>query len=90
LLAQLHNHLKEQKGAAITQPPAINGLGGIGKTQVVVEYAYRHRDDYPYILWANATSDISLSEGFAKMARLLHLPEKNEADQNIVVEAVKN
>jgi tetratricopeptide (TPR) repeat protein len=55
-----------------------------------VEYAYRHKESYPYVFWVNALSDVTLSEGFVKIAYLLRLIEKDEADQGIVVEAVKN
>jgi hypothetical protein len=38
LLKHLHDNLTNRKAAALSQ--AISGLGGIGKTQTAVEYAY--------------------------------------------------
>lgn len=88
LLEQLHNNLTARKAAALTQAQAINGLGGIGKTQVAIEYAYRQRDFYPYIFWVNADKRETLIADYVGIAKLLHLPEQNEQDQNIIVTAV--
>jgi hypothetical protein len=89
LLADLHTHFTRAAAAAITQPQAITGLGGIGKTQLAVEYAYRYRNDYHHILWANASDRATLGESFVKLARELQLPKKEQQDQNIIIEAVK-
>jgi len=48
LLDAMHQALSSGQTAALTQ--ALSGLGGIGKTQLVVEYAYRHAADY-VLVW---------------------------------------
>jgi tetratricopeptide (TPR) repeat protein len=73
----------------LTQPQAISGLGGIGKTQTAVEFAYRYQDDYEFIQWVKAESTESMISDFATMAYLLDLPEQQEQEQSRVVDAVK-
>ena len=49
------------------RPAGLTGMGGIGKTQLAVEYVYRHKDDYPDgIFWIDAAG--SMAEGFARLA----------------------
>jgi hypothetical protein len=89
LLTRLHQFLHSGKATALTQPQAISGLGGIGKTQTAMEYAYRYRDDYQAVLWASAASRETLISDFVALASLLQLPERDVADQGVVVAAVR-
>ena len=88
-LTHLWDQLTQRKAATLTQTQAISGLGGIGKTQTAIEYAYRYREQYQTVLWANATARPTLLSDFVKMANLFHLPEKDLPEQEQVVEAVK-
>lgn len=54
---------------------ALIGLGGLGKTQTAVEYAYRYRKYYQKVLWIRAESEYELLTQYKSMAELLELPE---------------
>ena len=44
----------EESTAAITQPAAVTGLGGIGKSTLAREYAWQSQEDYAGVWWLNA------------------------------------
>jgi hypothetical protein len=44
----------------------LSGPGGVGKTQAVLEFAYRFHGDYDVIWWMNAESHRSLLTDAAK------------------------
>jgi len=90
VLAWLRQHLHAGQTLALSQPQAINGLGGVGKTQVALEYAYRHAQEYQAVFWIRADSRDALVAGFLEMAHALHLPERDEQDHIVIVAAVKD
>ena len=68
---------------------ALSGLGGVGKTQAAIEYAVRHRADYPDgVLWINAETVAGLTSGFIEIAQMLRLAAAGSNDQEHVVKAV--
>lgn len=68
---------------------AINGLGGIGKTQIAIEYSYRYQGEYSTILWAQADSRERLLSSIDEIAQYLKLPERQEQNQPLLLQAVK-
>ncbi|MFL5698174.1 MAG: FxSxx-COOH system tetratricopeptide repeat protein [Ktedonobacteraceae bacterium] len=87
ILSRIRTQLQAGQATAISQPQAISGLGGIGKTQIAIEYAYQHRQHYQVVLWTLADTHESLVSGYIAIAELLNLPEKYEQDQSITVKA---
>jgi tetratricopeptide (TPR) repeat protein len=68
---------------------ALSGLGGVGKTQAAIEYAVRHRADYPDgVFWVNAETTSGLTSGFIDIAQTLRLAAAASSDQEHVVRAV--
>ncbi|CAG0994090.1 hypothetical protein ANRL2_03433, partial [Anaerolineae bacterium] len=87
LLTKLRDALVSGKPAAVVQ--AIGGLGGVGKTQLALEYAYRHLGDYNVIWWVRAEHATTLASDYASLAGKLGLPGDTIADQNLVVGIVR-
>ena len=82
--------LAESRGGASTVGirDALSGMGGIGKTQTAVEYAYRDRHAYTAVLWFQADSLDDLHRSFNEVARLLGLREANAENQREIIAAV--
>lgn len=75
-LTTIYNALHSEKPGAATQ--AMSGLGGAGKTQVALEYAYRHHDDYRVILWIRCDNAGMIESDCQTMAMQLKLKESHE------------
>src|SRR5947209_448740 len=89
LLALLHKRLSTARTAALTQPQALYGLGGIGKTQAAAEYAFRYGGEYTHVLWMRAATRETLIADCVTLAQRLELPGHDEQDQRRMVAAVK-
>src|SRR5450755_530016 len=88
-LVQVRQWLQVSQATALSQPQAISGLGGIGKTQLALEYAYRYHQDYMAVLWVRAESAEALISSYVALATLLRLPERDAKEQEVTVQAVK-
>jgi hypothetical protein len=69
-LARLQAALIGPDGEAIagSQPQAIIGQGGVGKSSLAAEYAYKHAGSYWGIWWVPAQSRLTLVASLAKLA----------------------
>ncbi len=70
----------------------INGIGGVGKTLLALEYAWRRADAYGARLFVGAESPAALARHLAALCRagVLDLPAQHETDQGRQYEAVLN
>ena len=87
LLDDLRRSLTSGQAAAVTQ--AIAGLGGVGKTQLATEYAYRYASEYEVVWWVRSEEAAALGADYAALAGELGLPEREATDQSAAVQAVR-
>jgi hypothetical protein len=66
LLERLRNNLSI--GSAVVKPQAVHGLGGVGKTQLVLEYAHRFMADYDVVWWVSAQQEELIDGALAEIA----------------------
>ncbi|GHO57268.1 helix-turn-helix transcriptional regulator [Ktedonobacter robiniae] len=74
LLSDLYDTFFKRKGSSLSYIQAITGLGGMGKTQAAVEYAYCYRDAYNAVLWLQAETHNDLNSSCMALNDLLRPP----------------
>lgn len=47
----------------------LEGLGGMGKTQLALKYSLLHESDYDAIFWLRAQTEIELSTSYSQIPR---------------------
>ncbi|MDN5103742.1 tetratricopeptide repeat protein [Aliarcobacter butzleri] len=58
-LEDIHEKLSNSKKLSIGQVAKFEGMGGLGKTQLAVEYVHKYKDTYPNgVLWLTMDQDI--------------------------------
>jgi nucleoside phosphorylase/tetratricopeptide (TPR) repeat protein len=53
---------------------ALRGMGGVGKTQTVLEYAHRYATDYTLVWWVNAEQATLIADQYVVLAERLGVP----------------
>ena len=85
-LEQLRESLERVAGhATAIVAKAVHGLGGVGKTRLAVEYAWRRKDDYTALLFVAAETPQLLNQNLAALTGPagLDLPEHDVPDENV-------
>jgi len=91
LLDELRRRMTGEVTAVL--PHALQGLGGVGKTQLAIEYAYRHARDYQVVWWIPADQPVLVRSTLAALAPRLGLtgisPERVEDAVRAVLDSLR-
>ncbi|KAF8545135.1 hypothetical protein BDD12DRAFT_786467 [Trichophaea hybrida] len=73
LLDEMHQIFQPPNGKTKREVIILHGMGGIGKTQIALEYAYRHGTSYHYVFWLDAKDMTALgTSGRIIVEKLMH------------------
>lgn len=72
LLDALHERLRTE-GTTAVLPEALHGLGGVGKSQIALEYVHQHASDYDAVWWIPAERPEQIRQALIQLAERLHL-----------------
>ncbi|KAH8804492.1 violaceus kinesin [Xylogone sp. PMI_703] len=75
------------------QRVAVYGLGGVGKTQIALEFAYRKKEQTPNcsVFWVPANEPAAFEQAYRQIGKILDIPgiAKNNADiKQLIKEAL--
>lgn len=76
ILSQIDGIFLDDKGHVIQDEVkrlVLCGMGGVGKTEVAIEYAFSRREKYDAIFWVDAETGQKLNASYAHIARKLAL-----------------
>jgi tetratricopeptide (TPR) repeat protein len=90
LLERLRKRLTES-GTTAVLPEALHGMGGVGKSQAVIEYIHRHAAEYEVVWWIPAEHPAQIRASFVELAKRLGVATAGSADTAVpaVVEALR-
>lgn len=82
ILALIQRTLGAHAQSALV-PQTLHGLGGIGKSQMAIEFAYRFQDEYQLVWWIQADDERSIRRSLVSLAKRLGLPESADVQDTV-------
>ncbi|KAL4900328.1 hypothetical protein BDW74DRAFT_96393 [Aspergillus multicolor] len=62
---------------------AIHSMGGVGKTQLALEFAYRHQDEFDCVFWLPAEYGPNLAQIFASISKSATQDARDDSSDNL-------
>ncbi|KAJ5533594.1 hypothetical protein N7494_010146 [Penicillium frequentans] len=81
LLSDIH-----EKCSAPDARLALVGMGGVGKSQMVIEYCYRTRVTSPgtWVFWVHASNAFRFEQGYREIAEQARIPRCRDSDADLM------
>jgi len=83
ILLDLRERLRAGEGLLVVQ--ALAGMGGVGKTQLAIEFAHRFAADYQSIWWVAAEQPALIADQLATLATQLGLPAASSVPETVAM-----
>jgi tetratricopeptide (TPR) repeat protein len=74
LWQELLQKLGKAHGTGLAHTVAVTGLGGTGKTQLVLRYIEKHEKDYDTVFWIDVRSEETVRSSYERCCRTAGLP----------------
>jgi tetratricopeptide (TPR) repeat protein len=92
LLLVLHQQLTDSSNHTALLPHALHGLGGVGKTQLAIEYVWQYSSQYDLICWVPAEDTAQVRATLAELGQKMGLPDLPDDVRravNVVLDALR-
>ncbi|KAL7921812.1 hypothetical protein ACQKWADRAFT_294513 [Trichoderma austrokoningii] len=82
----LREWLEEQYNASPARRIALVGMGGFGKSQIAIEFAYRVHIASPEtsVFWIHGGTEAKFEESYRSLANTLTLPDRHDPNTNVL------
>ncbi|KAJ5777479.1 P-loop containing nucleoside triphosphate hydrolase protein [Penicillium odoratum] len=76
----------QEKSSTSASRLALVGLGGVGKSQLAIEYSYRVRDQSPdtWVFWVYASNTNRFEQSYKEIANRVKVPGRNDPKANVI------
>lgn len=83
IMLQMLNDALVTKSQVSVLPQTLHGFGGVGKTQLAVEYVYRYVAQYDLIWWIPAEQPTVVLSSLARLGSRLDVQESEDVQQTV-------
>ncbi|KZF18827.1 TPR-like protein [Xylona heveae TC161] len=79
ILAQIDGRIKDRGKVALA------GIGGVGKSQIAIEYCFRFQEKNPgcWVFWVHAANAARVEQAYKDIAKAAALPDWNDPKMNV-------
>ncbi|MDL2269112.1 tetratricopeptide repeat protein [Desulfosarcina sp. OttesenSCG-928-G17] len=78
-----------QSGDTVFLTQSIKGLGGVGKTQIALKYAFSHEKNYKHVWWIDAATETAIIEGYRAFLEKIGVSMDPKAPPEHYIHAVR-